>query len=95
MESIEMFGTEVLPEFIERDAAAVAAKAKRMEPIIEAAMARKAAIHTTNDIGDYSFPAIPRKWADDTHDGKIDEWLKEFADNRAVGKRDDAAGIAG
>ncbi len=95
MESLEIFGTEVLPEFIERDAAAVAAKAKRMEPIIEAAMARKAAIATTNDIGDYSFPAIPRKWADDTHDGNIDTWLNNFADNQAVGKRDDTAGIIG
>ena len=95
MESIEMFGTEVLPEFIERDEAAVVAKAKRMEPIIEAAMARKAALHTPRDIGDYSFQAIPRQWADSTHDVKIEEWLETFADNQAVGKRDDTAGIIG
>ena len=95
MESIEMFGREVLPEFIERDGPAVAAKANRMEPIIEAAMARKAAIETPHDIGDYSFPAIPRQWADTTHDGQIEQWLEKFADDRAVGKRDDTAGIAG
>ncbi len=40
-EAIELFGREVLPEFKERDEAAVAAKAKRLEPVIEAAMARK------------------------------------------------------
>ena len=95
MESIEMFGREVLPEFIERDGPAVAAKANRMQPIIEAAMARKAAIETPHDIGDYSFPAIPRQWADTTHDGQIEQWLEKFADDRAVGKRDDTAGIAG
>ncbi len=95
MESIEMFGREVLPEFIDRDGPAVAAKAERMEPIIEAAMARKAAIETPHDIGDYSFPAIPRQWADTTHDGQIEQWLEKFADDRAVGKRDDTAGIAG
>ena len=95
MESIEMFGREVLPEFIDRDGPAVAAKANRMEPIIEAAMARKAAIETPHDIGDYSFPAIPRQWADTTHDGQIEQWLEKFADDRAVGKRDDTAGIAG
>ncbi len=95
MDSIEMFGREVLPEFIERDGPAVAAKANRMQPIIEAAMARKAAIETPHDIGDYSFPAIPRQWADTTHDGQIEQWLEKFADDRAVGKRDDTAGIAG
>ena len=40
MESIELFGTEVLPEFAERDAAREAEKAKRMAPVIERALAR-------------------------------------------------------
>ena len=95
MESIELFGREVLPEFIERDAAAVAAKAKRMEPIVEAAMARRAAITTPHDIGDYTFGAIPRQWAEATHDQDIEKWLEKFADDRAAGKRDESAGIAG
>ena len=42
MESLELFGTQVLPEFAERDAAREAEKAKRMEPVIEQALARKA-----------------------------------------------------
>ena len=41
MESIELFGTQVLPEFIERDEAAGRAKAAKWEPIIEAALARR------------------------------------------------------
>jgi alkanesulfonate monooxygenase SsuD/methylene tetrahydromethanopterin reductase-like flavin-dependent oxidoreductase (luciferase family) len=42
MESLELFGTEVLPEFAERDAATEVEKAKRMEPVIEKALARRA-----------------------------------------------------
>jgi alkanesulfonate monooxygenase SsuD/methylene tetrahydromethanopterin reductase-like flavin-dependent oxidoreductase (luciferase family) len=95
MESIELFGREVLPEFLARDAAAAAAKAERMEPIIAAAMARKRAASTPGDIGDYSFPAIPRQWAEATHDANVEEWLQKFADDRAAGRRDGAAGIAG
>src|SRR5206468_8150654 len=71
MESIELFGREVLPEFVERDEAAVSAKAKRLQPIVEAAMARKAEQYQYREIGDYSFPAIPRQWADATHDEHI------------------------
>ncbi|MCU1392318.1 MAG: flavin-dependent oxidoreductase, F420-dependent methylene-tetrahydromethanopterin reductase [Ilumatobacteraceae bacterium] len=95
MDSIELFGREVLPEFVERDAAAVAAKALRMQPVIDAAMARKAAVTTPHDIGDYSFGAIPRQWAEATHDTNIEQWLEKFADDRAAGKRDESAGIAG
>jgi hypothetical protein len=41
MESIELMGKEVLPEFIERDEKAVAAKAKRLAPVIEKVEARR------------------------------------------------------
>ena len=99
MESIDLFGREVLPEFIERDGAAVEAKARRMEPVVAAAMARKveaqAAAGLPGDIGDYSFGAIPRQWAETTHDENIEQWLEKFADDRAAGKRDENAGIAG
>ena len=40
MESIEIFGREVLPEFIDRDEAQVKAKQQRLAPAIEAAMQR-------------------------------------------------------
>ena len=41
MDALELFGTKVLPEFAERDQAAQAAKAKRLEPIVEQVMARR------------------------------------------------------
>jgi len=39
--SLELFATEVMPEFVEGEAERVAAKAERLGPAIEAAMARK------------------------------------------------------
>ena len=93
MESIELFGREVLPEFAERDAEQSARKARRLEPAIEAAMARKDAVYQRRDIGDYSFPAIPRQWA--ANNPEAAAWFDKFADDRAAGRRDDAAGITG
>jgi len=93
MESIELFGREVLPEFVERDGAAVAAKAKRMEPIIEAALARKNPNMAPRDIGDYTFGALPQQWAGGNVDAQ--KWMENFANDRAAGRRDTAAGIAG
>jgi hypothetical protein len=64
-----------------------------MEPVIAAAMARKP--HTPRDLGDYSFPAIPRQWADAAGSEEMRAWLEHFADDRAAGKRDTELGIAG
>jgi hypothetical protein len=60
MESLYLMGKEVLPEFIERDQAAERAKQKKMEPIIEAAMARRPADPVVDP--DYEFEAVPVKW---------------------------------
>jgi len=95
MESIEIFGTEILPEFQERDAAQVAAKAARLAPAIEAAMARRAEAYQPKDLGDYSFPALPKQWAKATGSKELEEQLDKFAADRAAGKRDTTAGIAG
>jgi alkanesulfonate monooxygenase SsuD/methylene tetrahydromethanopterin reductase-like flavin-dependent oxidoreductase (luciferase family) len=40
-ESLELFATEVMPEFAERDPAADAEKAERLAPAVEAALARR------------------------------------------------------
>ena len=93
MESIELFGREVLPEFLERDPAATAAKATRMEPIIEAALARKNPNMAPRDIGDYTFGALPQQWAGNNVDAQ--KWMENFANDRAAGRRDTTAGIAG
>ena len=95
MESIEIFGKEVLPEFLDRDEAQVKAKATRLAPAIEAAMARRAAVYEPKDVGDYSFPALPRQWAKALGSKELDATLDQWADDRATGKRDESAGIIG
>jgi hypothetical protein len=93
MESIELFGREVLPEFVERDAAAAARKRRRLAPHVEAALARKETKHV--DIGDYAFDALPKQWADATRDETLNGQLRKFADDRAAGRRDPSLGILG
>jgi len=96
MESLELFGRHVLPEFAERDEAAINAKAKRMAPIVEAALERRVEREDAGrELGDYEFPAIPRQWADASGSSEMREWLDRFADDRAAGRRDPTAGIAG
>ena len=59
MESIELMGKEVLPEFIERDEKAVAEKVKRLEPIIEKAEARREPSKTPAFDETYAFGGLP------------------------------------
>ena len=59
MESIEIMGKEVLPEFIERDEKAVAAKAKRLEPVIEKVEARGRPSKAPAFDENYSFGGLP------------------------------------
>ena len=85
MESLELFGREVLPEFAERADAADREKAKRLAPVIEAAMARKPERdHPPLPSDDYAFPAIPRAMADREGNDEFHRWLDEFADDSAV-----------
>jgi len=95
MESIEIFGTEILPEFRERDEAHVTAKAERLAPAIDAAMARRAAVYRPHDIGDYSFPALPKQWAAATGSRELAATLEQWADDRAAGKHDGSSAITG
>ena len=61
MESLELFGATVLPEFIDRDERLQREKAKRLEPVIDAALARKpASDHPPLGEAEYEFPAMPR-----------------------------------
>ncbi len=95
MESIEIFGREILPEFAARDGEQVKRKQERLAPVVERALARKAAATEPKDIGDYSFPAIPRQWATATGNEELSTVLDKWADDRALGRRDDALGITG
>lgn len=58
MESLDLMGKHVLPEFIERDEKASAEKAQRLAPAIERAMARKEEYSMPYD-PDYSFGGVP------------------------------------
>ena len=72
MESLETFGTQLLPEFAERDGAAQAAKAARYEPIVEAAMARK-----ERELDEHPLPALPEAYTMRA----IPKQMVELADN--------------
>ena len=88
MEAIEIFGKEVLPEFAERDEAQRLAKAERLGPAIDAAMARRAEVYRPVDIGEYSFPALPKQWATANHNDRLEATLQRWADDRAAGVPD-------
>jgi alkanesulfonate monooxygenase SsuD/methylene tetrahydromethanopterin reductase-like flavin-dependent oxidoreductase (luciferase family) len=83
MESLERFGKEVLPEFIERDAAAAAAKAKRLEPVIDAAMSRRVDDTPALD-PDYEISGVPVSWDGLQVTEIIDTLAKLEADRKEV-----------
>ena len=84
MESLELFGAEVLPEFAERDEAASAAKAKRLAPIVEAAMARKVD-DAPRMPDDYVMKALPKQMVDAMHNEEAQKWMEKLADTQAAG----------
>jgi alkanesulfonate monooxygenase SsuD/methylene tetrahydromethanopterin reductase-like flavin-dependent oxidoreductase (luciferase family) len=92
MESLELFATEVMPEFAERDDAARKAKAERFAPIIEAAFARKAAAASALPAmpEGYSLKAYPKAMADKSADEQTQQFMDRLADNQATGVPDEA-----
>jgi hypothetical protein len=94
MESLELFGREVLPEFQEREEAGAAAKAAALEPVIEAAMARRVD-DAPKMPEDYSMVAMPRAMAARTGSKEFEQMLDKVAEDRAAGRRDPNAGILG
>jgi alkanesulfonate monooxygenase SsuD/methylene tetrahydromethanopterin reductase-like flavin-dependent oxidoreductase (luciferase family) len=91
-ESIETFGREILPEFKEREQQGAADKAKRLEPVVEQAMARK--VDEAPKLPDgYSFAAIPKKMMAGNADAEA--FMEKLADSSAKGERDGSLGILG
>lgn len=88
MESLELFGTEVLPEFIERDEAASAAKAAKWAPIIEEVLARRVT-DTPPMPPDYVMKAIPKQMVDLMQNEPAQRWLDDLADKQAAGETDE------
>ncbi|MGD0393388.1 MAG: LLM class flavin-dependent oxidoreductase [Acidimicrobiales bacterium] len=88
MESIELFGTQVLPEFIERDEAADRAKAAKWEPIVEQAMARRMRSDPVMPSG-YVMRAIPKQMVEAMDSEPAQQWLEDLADKQAAGIHDE------
>jgi alkanesulfonate monooxygenase SsuD/methylene tetrahydromethanopterin reductase-like flavin-dependent oxidoreductase (luciferase family) len=87
MESLDLFGKEVLPEFAEREPTRSSDKERRLAPIIDAVMARKpASDHPPLPSPDYSFPAIPRAMADRFGADEFHEMLDQIAEKTAAGE---------
>jgi len=87
MESLEMFGNEILPEFAERDDAHVAARERRFAPLIEAAFDRKNALG--DDLPPYDpdqvIRAIPKQMVELADNELGRQFLDKIADEGAVG----------
>ncbi len=82
MESIELMGSEVLPEFIERDAKAVAEKAKRLEPVIEKVEARRPQSSAPQFDENYSFGGLPTGRGGKFTASEIPEAMAEINEGR-------------
>jgi alkanesulfonate monooxygenase SsuD/methylene tetrahydromethanopterin reductase-like flavin-dependent oxidoreductase (luciferase family) len=87
MESLELFGKEVLPEFAEREDKRTRDKERRLAPVVEKVMARKpASDHPPLPSPEYSFPAIPRAMADRSGSDEFQQMLDKIADATATGE---------
>ncbi len=86
MESLELFGKEILPEFAEREEKRQRDKAARLEPVIEKVMARKPESDHPPLVPDFEVPAIPRAEADRTEATQFHEWLDDFEKQLAAGE---------
>jgi alkanesulfonate monooxygenase SsuD/methylene tetrahydromethanopterin reductase-like flavin-dependent oxidoreductase (luciferase family) len=96
MESLELFGREVLPEFAERDEAQQAAKAERLAPVIDKVMARKPAEdHPPLPQPDYEFPSIPVAMAERFGNDDFYNMLDDIGEKMARGEAPAALGGLG
>ena len=86
MEALDLFAREVMPEFAARDEQQQDEKQKRLAPVIEAVMARKAeADHPPLD-PEYEIPAYPRLDADRASSDRFHGWLDDYAARIAAGE---------
>jgi len=86
-ESLELFATEVMPEFAERDEAFVKAKTERLGPVVEAAMARRAELDPPPALDpDYVMSGMLSAMAKADTSGQMAELNEQLAEDRALGK---------
>jgi alkanesulfonate monooxygenase SsuD/methylene tetrahydromethanopterin reductase-like flavin-dependent oxidoreductase (luciferase family) len=82
MESIELMGKEILPEFIERDEKAVADKAARLAPVIEKIEARRPEPTAPQFDENYSFGGLPTGRGGKFTASEIPEAMAEINEGR-------------
>ncbi len=85
MESLELFGKEILPEFAERDEEQRRKKEERLAPVIEQVLARKPASDHPPLVPDFEVPAIPRAEADRAESAQFHAWLDDVEESMAGG----------
>jgi hypothetical protein len=85
MESLELFGREILPEFAERDEQARREKEERLAPVIEAVMARKPESDHPPLVPGFEVPAIPRAEADRSESAQFHEFLDQLEETMVSG----------
>ena len=86
METLELFGKEILPEFKEREEQQARRKDERMQPIIEKVLARKPGSDHPPLPDDYEIVATPRAIAEGKNSADFNKWLDDYAVEVAVGK---------
>ena len=86
MESLELFGREILPAFAEREERRAKEKEARLAPVIDAAMARKPATDHPPLTPDFEIPSIPRADADRDESNKFHAWLDDYAAKIVAGE---------
>ena len=87
MESLELFGREVLPEFAERDERREREKEARLEPVIEKVMARKpAADHPPLLTATTRSRRSPRSRPTAPSRREFHDWLDQFEHDLAAGE---------
>jgi hypothetical protein len=82
MESIEIMGKEILPEFIERDEKLRAEKVKRLEPVVEKVEARRQPSDAPLFDETYSFGGLPTGRGGKFTAGEIPEAMAEINEGR-------------
>ncbi|OLO25805.1 monooxygenase [Streptomyces sp. MNU77] len=85
MESIEVLGSQVLPEFAERDERAARAKAERLEPVVEKILQRRRRLGTELD-PEYWFGGVPKAWTDGAESSEVRDAMNTAAALRENGK---------
>ena len=81
--SLELFGTEVLPEFAEREEREAAAKQARRAPVVEQVLARREQTRPSAD--GYTIPAYPLRQIREQQDEQAAAYLERLADEQATG----------